>query len=373
MPEEKNYQEYLEKNVKEIFTELAISILKEKPKNVYSFIADWCLNKEQEGENKKEEQITDESEEEYIDENCEKIQNLKGKMSVAKNRAGISGEVFNQAEAQNFVPNIFEKTKEQNELIKQTLLKSFIFNSLDDKQQDIVISAMEVKKFVSGDYVIKQGDDGKELFIVGFGDLKCTKKIENNEEEIFLKNYKPGEVFGELALLYNAPRAATILSESDSELYSLDREVFNNIVKVAVMKQRERHESFLNRIDFLIDLSEGEKAKICDCLITERFKKGDTIIKEGDPGDKFYLIESGHAEALKKDDKGNESKVFEYSDNDYFGELALLSNDPRQASVRVTSDSMVVASMDRDSFNRLLGSVKSRLQKNVNRYKNLTN
>jgi len=46
-----------------------------------------------------------------------------------------------------------------------------------------------------------------------------------------LKTYKPGEAFGELALLYNAPRAATIKAKTESILFSLDRECFNHIVK----------------------------------------------------------------------------------------------------------------------------------------------
>jgi len=55
--------------------------------------------------------------------------------------------------------------------------------------------------------------------------------MREGEKPTFLKNYVPGEAFGELALLYNAPRAATITSLENSKLYSLDRNTFNCIVK----------------------------------------------------------------------------------------------------------------------------------------------
>ena len=69
------------------------------------------------------------------------------------------------------------------------------------------------------------------LYIVEAGSLACTKVI--GGKETFLKQYQVGDVFGELALLYNAPRAATIVAETDVQLWVLDRETFNHIVKGA--------------------------------------------------------------------------------------------------------------------------------------------
>lgn len=60
-----------------------------------------------------------------------------------------------------------------------------------------------------------------------------------------MKEYNPGEAFGELALLYNCPRAATITAKTDSVLWSLDRKTFNYIVKDAAAKKREKFEEFL--------------------------------------------------------------------------------------------------------------------------------
>lgn len=82
--------------------------------------------------------------------------------------------------------------------------------------------------------------------------------------------------------MYNAPRAASIKALTDSVLWALDRETFNNIVLDAVIKRREAYTNFLSQITLLDTLNQIEKDKICDCLKIEKFKKGDSVIKQGD-------------------------------------------------------------------------------------------
>jgi len=91
------------------------------------------------------------------------------------------------------------------------------------------------------------------------------------------------------------------VADEDSVLYSLDRETFNNIVKEAAVKRRERFEDFLSKVELLADLNSYERGKICDVLVTEEFENGTEVIKQGDKGDKFYFIEQGEADAFKSD------------------------------------------------------------------------
>jgi cAMP-dependent protein kinase regulator len=315
--------------------------------------------------------LTSESEELDQEEAVEKEDEWAERRRSMGNRKkmAISAEVFCPDNIKSFKPKVIYKSHEQRERIKTILNRNFMFNGLEEKDQNVVIDATEIKDYKPNEYVIRQGDDGDALYIVGTGLLKCQKKFNKSEEDVFLRNYSSGEVFGELALMYNVPRAASIIAVEPSQLFSLDRTSFNAIVKFSVMQQRERYDQFLAKIDILNDLNIQEKSKLADCLVTERFAKGDFVIKENEFGDKFYLIQKGAAEALKLNPSGSHQVVFDYKENDYFGELALLSDkSQRKASIRVTSDRLVVASIDRESFKRLLGPIEGILQRNQDRY-----
>jgi len=157
-----------------------------------------------------------------------------------------------------------------------------MFSALDDKERDIVILAMEEKKFETGAWVIQQGEDGDNLYVIDSGELDCFKRFAKDQEPKFLKTYQPGESFGELALLYNAPRAASIRCKSDAVLWALDRETFNNIVKDAQMKKREKYEEFLKSIELLESMDPYERSKVADALKAVICKAGEYVVKQGD-------------------------------------------------------------------------------------------
>lgn len=114
-----------------------------------------------------------------------------------------------------------------------------------------------------------------------------------------------------------------------------------------------------------------EKDKLCDCLKQEKFTSGQYVIKQGEQGDIFYLVVEGTAIA-EKEHNGEITKVWDYKENDYFGEIALLKNEPRAASIKATSD-LTLASIDRASFKRLLGPLEDILKRNMQRYQMFVN
>ena len=139
---------------------------------------------------------------------------------------------------------------------------------------------------------------------------RCFKVNSEDSSEIFLKEYSEGDVFGELALLYNAPRAANITALTDGKLFSLDRVTFNNVVRSANTQKRKMYQDFINIIEFLGGLNHLEMIKICDCLEAKMFKKGEYVIRQGEVGSNFYLLQFGDARAVKLNPSTGEGRCF---------------------------------------------------------------
>jgi len=91
------------------------------------------------------------------------------------------------------------------------------------------------------------------------------------------------------------------------------------------------------------------------------------VIKQGEKGDTFYIIEEGSASATKKIDGDKDEEVLSYKKGDYFGELSLLREQPRAANVMASTDLSVVV-IDRDTFIRVLGPLKEILKRNMDKY-----
>lgn len=212
--------------------------------------------------------------------------------------------------------------------------------------------------------IISQGDAGDYFYVVEKGTFDVyvnpTGTVQPGPDGMGEKvgTIESGGSFGELALMYNAPRAATIVSaEAGCMLWALDRMTFRRILMESTFARRRMYESFLEDVPLLSSLTPYERSKIADALETQKFSAGQEIIKEGDPGHSFFLLESGEADALKGD-----AKVLHYKKGDFFGELALLNDAPRAASVVASSD-VKVATLGKNAFQRLLGPVEGILRR----------
>lgn len=136
-------------------------------------------------------------------------------------------------------------------------------------------------------------------------------------------------------------------------------------MKEASRKKREKYESFLQTVPILQNMDHYERSKLADAIKEKKAKAGEVVINQGDAGEVFYILVEGEAEAfLKGDDK---KSVMKYTPGDYFGELALLRDEPRAATVKAKVDSKMIV-LDRGSFKRLLGPLDDILKRNMATY-----
>ncbi|PGH14038.1 cAMP-dependent protein kinase regulatory subunit [Helicocarpus griseus UAMH5409] len=279
-------------------------------------------------------------------------------------RTSVSAESLNPSTigADSWVPPFHPKSTEQLSRLQNAVSSNFLFSHLDEEQFKTVLNALVEKPIPAKDIkVITQGDAGDFFYIVEEGSfdiyINPSGSVEPGSDGMGTKvnTIGPGGSFGELALMYNAPRAATVVStEPKSTLWALDRVTFRRILMDSAFQRRRMYEAFLEEVPLLSTLKPYERSKIADALDTVKHSAGSIIIKEGDPGNTFYLLESGEAEAFKN---GIDGPVKHYKRGDYFGELALLDEKPRAASVVAKTD-VKVAQLGRDGFKRLLGPVE---------------
>jgi len=272
----------------------------------------------------------------------------------------------------NWKPPYHQKSADQITRLRASVSKNFLFSHLDDESSNLVLGALVEKPIPAKDIkVITQGDAGDYFYVVERGVFDIYV---NSSGHVLpgpdgmgqkVNTIGPGGSFGELALMYNAPRAATVVStEKESTLWALDRVTFRRILMDSAFQRRRMYESFLEEVPLLSTLTLYERSKIADALDTRKFAPGETIIKEGDPGEAFFILESGEAEVYKNESGGRVIK--EYKKGDYFGELALLDDKPRAASVvaKEGGGEVKVAYLGKQGFQRLLGPVEGIMRRN---------
>ncbi|KAI8374369.1 cyclic nucleotide-binding-like protein [Radiomyces spectabilis] len=276
-------------------------------------------------------------------------------------RTSVSAESMTPSQNTNYVRTVIPKTPEQQARIQAAIQANFLFRNLDEIQYRDVINAMTEKPVPGADeIIIQQGAIGDYFYIVESGTLDCYI----NDEKV--TSYSAGDSFGELALMYNSPRAATIITTSSCVLWALDRITFRRILMENTYDKRKMYECFLAEVPILASLDGYERFKVADALESVCFEDGDIVIEQGAIGNNFYLIESGEAIFYKTVD-GVQKEINRLTKGAYFGELALLNDSPRAATV-VARGRLRCATLGKKGFNRLLGPILDILKRNSENY-----
>eukprot|EP00918_Siedleckia_nematoides_P095416 GHVU01209498.1.p1 GENE.GHVU01209498.1~~GHVU01209498.1.p1 ORF type:complete len:250 (-),score=52.04 GHVU01209498.1:1038-1787(-) len=155
----------------------------------------------------------DEDDDEF---DMEAVEERMNRATGSKPRFSVSAEAYGDwNKVRSFVPVLVDKSVKQRDRLKELLTKIFMFSNLEELEQNTLIDVMKEKVLAPNTRIIQQGDDGDTLYAIEAGQLKCLKRIRNEdgtENEIVVKVCEAGDIFGELALLYNCPRAASVES-----------------------------------------------------------------------------------------------------------------------------------------------------------------
>jgi len=185
-------------------------------------------------------------------------------------RTSVSAESMDPNKMKSAKVTDIPKTPEVAAELNRIVGKSALLRALDAEQKDKIVRAFDGPKMVSpGDDIITQGDIGDTFYLIedGLVDVYIKK---GGGDEIKVHTYKPGDAFGELAIMYNAPRAATCRAQTQAKVWVLDRTSFKVIVVAAAMIKRETYQGFLSKVPILSTCNEMEIMTLADSLAEEK-------------------------------------------------------------------------------------------------------
>lgn len=279
-----------------------------------------------------------------------------------RRRGGISAEPVSEEDATSYVKKVVPKDYKTMAALSKAIAKNVLFSHLDENERSDIFDAMFPCNFLPNEPIIQQGDEGDNFYVIDIGEVEV---FVNNDQ---VTTIGEGGSFGELALIYGTPRAATVRAKTDVKLWGIDRDSYRRILMGSTIRKRKMYEEFLSRVSILESLDKWERLTVADALEPVLFEDGETIVKQGEPGNDFYIIVEGCATVRQKRDENEEpAEVGRLGPSDYFGEIALLLDRPRAATV-IARGPLKCVKLDRARFERVLGLCADILKRNITQY-----
>ncbi|KAJ4433585.1 hypothetical protein ANN_15895 [Periplaneta americana] len=184
-------------------------------------------------------------------------------------------------------------------------------------------------------------------------------RVEVSRENKYLSTLAPGKVFGELAILYNCKRTATIKAATHCKLWAIERQCFQTIMMRTGLIRQAEYTDFLKSVPIFKNLPEETLTKISDVLEETFYNEGDYIIRQGARGDTFFIISKGQVRVtIKQPNTLEEKYIRTLHKGDFFGEKALQGDDLRTANIIADDrEGVTCLVIDRETFNQLISSL----------------
>ncbi|XP_014598937.1 PREDICTED: cGMP-dependent protein kinase, isozyme 2 forms cD4/T1/T3A/T3B-like isoform X1 [Polistes canadensis] len=245
---------------------------------------------------------------------------------------------------------VVEKSDRSRLLIKEAILANDFMKHLSMTQIEEIVDCMFPITFERGSTIVREGDVGSTVFVLDEG------KVEVSRDGKYLSNLTPGKVLGELAILYNCKRTATITAAVDCRLWAIDRQSFQTIMMRTGLTKQAEYTDFLKSVPIFKNLPDEALTKITDVLEETTYNNGDYIIRQGARGDTFFIISKGQVRVtMKQKDSAEDKFIRTLRRGDFFGEKALQGDDLRTANIIANDvDGVTCLVIDRETFNQLI-------------------
>eukprot|EP00931_Biecheleriopsis_adriatica_P048305 TRINITY_DN27908_c0_g1_i1.p1 TRINITY_DN27908_c0_g1~~TRINITY_DN27908_c0_g1_i1.p1 ORF type:complete len:769 (+),score=184.81 TRINITY_DN27908_c0_g1_i1:32-2338(+) len=278
---------------------------------------------------------------------------LQEKVQFA-NRSGGTGNRVVEAKTPE------EKTDEEREMMKASLDKNENLQKMvdgDDSITETLIDLMWKEELAKGKELWKTGDPPDYFYICHEGHLEILV------DDKVVASITPGLSFGELSLMYLVPRSASVVAKEKSLVWAIDRWQFKNILMKISEENILEYMKYLDRVSILDALMATEKRAVAQALVPMNFPRDEIILKQGEKGDTFYILYAGEVEVIRDDVLQIKLKASKKEGTtQIFGERALLTAEPRGATVKVCSKEAKVLALDRTAFTMLLGPLQDIIQ-----------
>jgi cAMP-dependent protein kinase regulator len=274
---------------------------------------------------------------------------IHAKASKNKNREALRGRMIDFDG--EFKPPVYAKSDEERTFLDKALGQNFIFSDLTIKEREMLINSLQKQEAKEGELIIKQGDVGDFFYICEEGTVNFI--ADGNA----VGSCGIGGSFGELALLYDSPRAATCIAGSDCVLWKVDQGTFRHLLARTAQEEDANIVDVLSKIDLFQDMDRKTVTKFADVLNTVKFKEGERIVEKGQQGDIFYIINEGQVRVhdIGLGDANYDDQIL--TKGDWFGERALMTGEPRAANVTAMT-AVTAFACGRETFEASVGSLE---------------
>ena len=244
--------------------------------------------------------------------------------------------------------------------LKELLKDTTVFSILSDDELAQFAEHFEFTHYTIGQPVCRVGDQADALFIVYSGRARVISENAQGEE-VTVGTLSRGQAFGEQGLLTDSRRHYTVRATGDLVLLRLGKADFERLLSSYPYLQgyfdyyiaETSLRNFLKLCTVFSPLSSQEIRDLLSCLEMCQYDANETIIREGEPGDAFFIVRHGGLKVVKESEGGR--VLGHLKPGDVFGELALLTSHPRAASV-IAKEPSSVFRLDKSDFDRLVNS-----------------